>query len=246
MDLDGKVVLVTGAGRRLGREMSQALAARGARVAIHYRHSREQAEELAGALGGAAFQADLADHQQVLALPGQVVAQMGRLDALVNSAAVFAPRAFGEVDLEDWDFHMRVNLQAPFFLSQEFVRLLPPECPGRILFLSDARGEVMDPEFASYSLSKAGLHAMVRGLAVSLAPRVRVMGLVLGQMMPVEGVERPPPCDALLPGLAPEGTTGEAAAFLLGAGDFATGSLLYLDGGRHLSGPGRRRERQPR
>lgn len=234
MDLKDKVVLITGAGLRLGREMAQALAGRGARVAIHYRRSRDEAEELAAELGGSCFPADLADPAAVRELPGQVREAMGRLDAVVHSAAVFQRRPFGEVDLEDWAFHMDVNLRAPFFLSQEFVRLLPPGEPGSLLFLSDARGDVMDASFPSYSLSKAGIQSMVRGLAVALAPRIRVMGLALGQMMPVVGGGPPPPCDALVPGLAPPGTTGEAAAYLLGPGDFATGSIFYLDGGRHL------------
>jgi NAD(P)-dependent dehydrogenase (short-subunit alcohol dehydrogenase family) len=241
LQLKDKVVLITGAGKRLGAEMARALAERGARVAIHFRYSEEEARSLAEEIGGEVFGADLAEHAQVLELPGRVHRQMGALDVLVHSAAVFQRCPFGEVDLSDWNFHMGVNLRAPFFLTQEFVRLLPEGASGSLLFLSDARGDVLDGDFPSYSLSKAGIQSLVRGLAVSLAPRVRVLGLVLGQMMPVVGGGPPPPCDALIPGLAPSGTTGEAAVFLLGTGDFATGSLLYLDGGRHLRGGSRKR-----
>lgn len=240
MQLEGKVVLVTGAARRLGREIAGALAERGARVAVHYGTSRDEAEDAAAALGGAAFGADLADHQAVVALPGRVRAEMGRLDGLVNSAALFLREPFAEARREDFDLQMGVNLAAPFFLSQAFVAQLEPEQEGRILNLSDARGEVMDATYPSYSLSKAGLLAMTRGLAVALAPRVRVFALVLGHMLPVVHAEdpaRPPPPDSLLPGFAPEGTTGEAAAYLLGPGDFATGAVLHLDGGRHLKAP---------
>ncbi len=236
MDLNEKVILITGAAVRLGREMAEALARRGAKIAIHYRSNQEKAEELAAQIGGQTFQADLSDLDQVEALPGRVLAAMGRLDALVNSAAVFVKTPFGEVDAKDWAHHMDVNLKAPFFLSQAFYKALPEEQEGRILNMTDARGDLMDRDYPAYSLSKAGMQSMTRGLALSLGPRVRVFGLALGQMIPVVGGGPAPRCDAVVPGFASEGATGEAAAFLLGPGDFATGHVLYLDGGRHLSG----------
>lgn len=237
MELAGKVVLVTGAGVRLGREIAEALAARGARVAVHFGSSEAAARQLAADLGGEAFGADLAQVDQVVALPGRVRAAMGGLDALVNSAAVFERQPFGEVDAAGFARHMDVDLRAPFFLAQEFVRGLGPADEGRILNLSCARGDVLDPLFPAYSLAKAGLHCMTRGLAVALAPRVRVFALALGYMIEtVGGGKGQPSRQALLPGMAAPGTTGEAAAFLLGPGDFATGSVLYLDGGRHLKG----------
>lgn len=238
MELPGKVVLITGAGVRLGAEMARALAARGARPAIHYRSSEAEAKALAAELGGACFAADLRDLGAVRGLPGRVREEMGRLDALVNSAAVFLRQPFGEVDQASWDLHMEVNLRAPFFLTQAFVAGLDPGQEGRVLNLMDCRGDVMDPLFPAYSLSKAGLAALTRGLARSLAPRVRVLGLALGPMLEANTDGPPPASGALLPGLAPAGTTGEAAAYLLGPGDYATGAVLYLDGGQHLPGGG--------
>ncbi len=240
MDLSGKVVLVTGAGRRLGREIAEALAGRGARIAVHYRESRAEAEAVAATLGGRPFPADLARVEEVLELPARVEAEMGRLDAVVNSASVFARRPFGQVDAADLAVHMDVNLRAPLLLTQEFARRLPPDREGRVLNLLDTRAEVADRNYLSYSLSKAGLACLTRGLAVALSPRIRVFGLALGYMLAREHEPpgTPPPGDALVPGLAPPGTTGEAAAFLLGPGDFATGAILELDGGRHLRAPG--------
>lgn len=236
MELDGKVVLITGAGVRLGAEMARALAARGARPAIHYRSSGAEAKALATELGGASFEADLRDLDAVEALPGRVRGELGRLDALVNSAAVFGRRPFGEVDLASWNLHMEVNLRAPFFLSQAFVASLGEAEEGRILNLMDCRGDVMDPQFPAYSLSKAGLGCLTKGLAQALAPRVRVYGLSLGPMLEANTDGPQPQGGAILPGLAPSGTTGEAAAYLLGPGDYATGAVLYLDGGAHLRG----------
>jgi NAD(P)-dependent dehydrogenase (short-subunit alcohol dehydrogenase family) len=236
MDLEGKVVLITGAGVRLGAEMARALSARGARPAIHYRESEAAARALAEELGGACFRADLRDLAEVQELPGRILEEMGRLDALVNSAAVFGYEPFGEVGLAGWDLHMEVNLRAPFFLSQAFVAALGAEGEGRILNLMDCRGDVMDPAYPAYSLSKAGLTSLTKGLARALAPRVRVYGLALGPMMEAVTDGPAPPAGALIPGLAPGGTTGEAAAFLLGPGDYATGAILYLDGGQHLGG----------
>jgi NAD(P)-dependent dehydrogenase (short-subunit alcohol dehydrogenase family) len=245
MRLEDKAVLVTGAAHRLGREIAEHLAGRGARVAIHYKASRRPALALARRLGGVALAADLADLEAVRALPGRAVEALGRLDVLVNSASVFERQPFGEVDAEGWQRHLDVNLRAPLFLAQEFVRLLPAGREGRILNLTDSRGDVMDPAYPAYSLSKAGLHAMTRGLAIGLAPRVKVLGLVLGYMLPVAGADpaKAPPPDRLVDGYAPAGTVGEAASYLLGPGDFATGSLFYLDGGRHLVGPAWRRLR---
>jgi len=239
MHLDGKVILVTGAAVRLGAEIARSLASRGARVAVHHRSSEDEARALADELGGETFHADLADPEQAAALPARVAEAMGGLDGLVNSAAVFERAPFGEVTPEDFAFHMDVNLRAPLLLTQAFWKRLGEDGEGRVVNLSDARGEVLDANYPSYSLSKAGLLAMTRGLAVALAPRVRVLGLVLGYMLPpVDQPEAKVPSDVLVPGYAPAGTTGEAVAYLMGPGDFATGAVLHLDGGRHLHSPG--------
>lgn len=240
VQLAEKVVLVTGAALRLGEEISRALSAQGARIAVHYRSSRGPAAALAKDLPGSdCFAADFEKVEEVQALVPEVVARMGRLDAVVHSAAIFERQPFAEATPESLDRHFQVNLKAPFLLSQAFVAQLPEDREGRILHLGDARGDVLDPFYPAYSLSKAGLPCMTRGLAVALAPRVRVFGLVLGHMIEAVGGQKIPMDDAILEGYAEPGTTGEAAAFLLGPGDFATGSLLYLDGGRHLKG-GRR------
>jgi NAD(P)-dependent dehydrogenase (short-subunit alcohol dehydrogenase family) len=241
MDLSGRSALVTGAGRRLGRAFAEALAARGAAVAAHYGESAEGAAEVVRAAQergtpAVALQADLADPRQTAALVDRAAEALGFVDVLVNSASVFDPGGPLETDLGAWERALRVNLTAPFLLSQAFARRRARD-PGVIVNLLDWRALRPAADHFAYTISKAGLASMTKSLALSLAPSIRVNGLALGAILPPAGqgigpdrvVERVP--------AGRWGTVEEAVQallFLIEGSGFVTGAILHLDGGRHI------------
>jgi pteridine reductase len=242
LDLNGHAALVTGAGRRLGRAFAEGLAAKGAGVAVHYRGSEAEAEEVVRAaqrMGATALalQADLADPSQAVSLIDRATAGLGSLDILVNSASIFEPGAFLETDLGAWERHLNVNLTAPFVLSQAFARQRAGR-PGVVVNLLDWRALRPGADRFAYTVSKAALAAMTKALAVSLAPAIRVNGLALGAILPPEGEK--PDAERILDRV-PAGRWGtveeavQALLFLIAGSDFVTGAILHLDGGRHIA-----------
>ena len=240
MSLDGKRVLVTGAARRVGRALALALAAAGGDLIIHYGQSQPEAESVRDqviALGRRAviLQADLDHPQQAADLIPRAL-EHGPLFALVNNASIFEPLTWENTNLEDWERHLRVNLTAPFLLSQAFTRSLPEEAKGRIVNLLDWRALRPGADHLPYTVSKASLAALTKSLAVALAPRVTVNGLALGAILP-------PSDGALVKSILEKVPAGrwadldevtQALLFLLDGPAYLTGDILYIDGGRHL------------
>ncbi len=242
MRLDDHVVLVTGGALRLGQAIACHLAALGATVAVHHGQSSpaDTLERIHIAGGRAhAFAADFTNRQQVRDLVPQVVSQLGRLDALVNSAAIFpAHDTWDQADDALWDAVMAVNLHAPFVLAQAFARQLPNQATGRIVNVTDARLQRPRPDHLVYRLAKQGLQTLTPMLAQALAPRIAVNALALGAILPPPG--RPQSdLDALVQARVPLQRAGnaplvaEAVAYLL-AHPFMTGATLTLDGGEFL------------
>lgn len=243
MELRGKVALVTGGGRRLGRALAMALAERGATVAIHYNESergaREAADEIAGAGGRAEiFRADLSAPSVPHGLIAQVVATLGSLDVLVNSAAVMERTPLGEVTIEQWDRIFAVNLRAPFFLSQAAApHLRRATGGGAIINIADLAAFETWPGYLPHGLSKSGVVHMTRGLARVLAPEIRVNAVAPGTVLLPEDwraadQER---LDKTTP-LKRRGTPADVASamlFLLDSG-YITGETIIVDGGRHV------------
>jgi pteridine reductase len=242
MQLKGGVALVTGAGRRLGRVMASALAARGASVAIHHHASSSGAEELREEIieaGGraACFQADLTDASAARALPQQVVREFGRLDVLVNSAAVMHRLSLDETTPEQWDAIVNLNLRAVFFCTQGAAPALR-EAGGKVINLADLAGLEPWPGFAAHSVSKAGVVMLTKVLARSLAPLVTVNAIAPGAVLVPEDYdaeERERLARATpLRRLGSPSDVVSALLYLLEGGDFVTGEVLVVDGGRHI------------
>ncbi len=240
-DLHGHTALVTGAGRRLGRAFAEALAAHGASVAVHFGLSAAEAEGVVEAIrwGGGqavALGADLAQRDEARALVERAAAALGDIDLLVNNASIFEPIGVAETTPEAWDRHLAINLTAPFLISQAFARHRAGR-PGAIVNLLDWRALRPGADHFPYTVAKAALASMTRGLAVALAPSIRVNGLALGAILPPPGAtEHDPALISAVP-LARWGRVDEvvhALLFLLGGPDFITGAILHLDGGRHL------------
>jgi pteridine reductase len=242
MELRGRVALVTGAGRRLGREMARALAGRGMTLAIHHHASSAGANELRKEIlesGGRAtcFQADLTDAHAARALPVQVVAEFGRLDVLVNSAAVMYRIGFEETTPEQWDAIQDLNLRAVFFCTQGAAPALRA-ARGKVVNLADLAGLQPWPGFAAHSVSKAGVVMLTKVLARSLAPDVTVNGIAPGAVLVPENYDSEErerlARDTPLRRLGSPADVISALLYLLEGGDFVTGETLVVDGGRHI------------
>ena len=240
MELPGKVALVTGAGRRLGRALAQALANRGMTVALHYHASEAGARSLEReiqAAGGraACFQADLTSAEAARALPGRVAAEWGRLDVLVNSAAVMHRLKFEETTPAQWDSILNLNLRSLFFCAQGAAPALRA-ARGKMVNLADLAGLEPWPGFAAHSISKAGVVMLTKVLARSLAPEVTVNAIAPGAVLvpeeyPAEERERLARSTPLRR-LGSPGDVVAALLYLLEGGDFVTGDILVVDGGR--------------
>ncbi len=252
MDLAGKVALVTGAGRRIGRAIALALGRRGVGVVVHYKSSRDEAEEAAAEirrLGAEAWTlaADLARPGEIAALLTAVADACGRLDILVNSAASFEARPFLEIGAEDWDRVMAVNLRAPFLCLRHAASLMgasprPVGEPALGVNLADLSGVHPWRGYAHHGVSKAALLHLTRVAARELAPGVRVNAVVPGAILPPPGMDPDGPDWRGRGAKLPLGRTGEPAdvaraVLFLAENDYLTGAVLPVDGGEHLLGP---------
>jgi pteridine reductase len=242
MELRGRVALVTGAGRRLGRAMARALAGRGMTLAIHHHASAQGAAELRDeivAAGGkaACFAADLTDAAAAAELPRRVAAELGGLDVLVNSAAVMHRLSFEDTTPAQYDAVLDLNLRSVFFVTQGAAPSLRA-ARGKVVNLADLSGLEPWPGFAAHSVSKAGVVMLTRVLARALAPDVTVNAIAPGPVLVPEEYDaeerdrlaRTTPLRRLG---APEDATA-ALLYLLEGGDYVTGDVLVVDGGRLL------------
>jgi pteridine reductase len=240
MELRGKVALVTGAGRRLGRALAQALAQRGMAVALHYHQSEEGARSLEKEIqqaGGraACFRADLTDARAAEDLPRHVAAGMGRLDVLVNSAAIMLRLSLEETNPEQWDAILSLNLRSVFFCTRGAAPALR-QSRGKVVNLADLAGLEPWPGFAAHSISKAGVVMLTKVLARSLAPEVTVNAIAPGAVLVPEdyGAEERERLVRSTPlrRLGSPSDVVSALLYLLEAGDYVTGEVLVVDGGR--------------
>ncbi|WP_312843881.1 SDR family oxidoreductase [Diaphorobacter nitroreducens] len=244
-----RTVLVTGAARRLGRSIALALAAGGWQVAVHYRSSQQDALETVAAcaeLSGSSahFDADFADEAAVRALLPRVVAHFGAVDAVVNSASLFEHDTAASFSYALLEQHLRSNTGAPVLLAQALHTHLEQraaageaDVQGAVVNLLDQKLWNQNPDFLSYTLSKAALEAAGTMLAMALAPRVRVVGVAPGltltsHLLTSERFER---MHALSP-LGRSSTPEDVAAAVRFALDnrSLTGTTLLVDGGQHL------------
>jgi NAD(P)-dependent dehydrogenase (short-subunit alcohol dehydrogenase family) len=241
MNLKGKAALVTGSAKRVGKVIATALAKRGANIAVHYNTSAADAEATAKelrALGVEAMtvKAELSSESEVAAMIGAVAAKFGRLDVLVNNAAVFYRTPIESVTEAQWDHTIDSNLKGAFLCSVHAGRrmLAQPE-GGVIVSIADWAGLRPYNGYLPYCISKAGVITMTQGLARSLAPKVRVNAIGPGPILvptdlPEEEAKEIMEKTPLKRHGSPEDIAG-AVAFLAES-DFVTGVFLPVDGGR--------------
>jgi len=250
MEIQDCIALVTGGAHRVGKAIALALAREGAHVIITYHASADQAAQTVSeieALGvrSMAIRCDQRDIAQIDALFDAITQHFGRLDILVNSAAIMKRTPVFDTTPEDWDRVMHTNLRGPFFIAQAAARLMrsnpqdasPPDALGCIVNIADSAAVRPWPSFIAHTVSKSGLVALTKALAVALAPAIRVNAIAPGAVLkPVDwDDERWNELSSKIP-LRRNGSAEDVAQAVLYfiRSDFVTGELLVVDGGREL------------
>jgi pteridine reductase len=238
--LQGKVALITGAGRRIGRAIAIALAEEGVHIVAHDHQDRESetlkvCDEVANC-GAKSWNvsADLEKHEEYESLIARSISQAGSLDFLINNASIFLPNTLMDVGFNDLVRHIHVNAWTPLVLSREFARLTGR---GRIVNLLDTNIIGYDTAHVAYILSKQMLFFLTKLCAREFAPAILVNGVAPGLILPPAGKDEQY-LDQLAKSLplkrhGEPKDISEAALYLL-KNDFVTGQILFIDGGRHL------------
>jgi NAD(P)-dependent dehydrogenase (short-subunit alcohol dehydrogenase family) len=238
-----KVALVTGAARRLGREIALTLARQGWDIAVHCRASLDEAQATADdirALGRRAcvLQADLSDEAACRTLVPQAVQALGQLDAVVNSASTFEYDSAASFTYAQLERHLRANTAPAIVLAQLLAEhLASRDARGAVINMLDQKLWNPNPDFLSYTLSKAALESATTLLALSLAPRVRVVGVAPGLTLTSEWLqgsdfEKAHQLSPLGRSSTPEDVAASVAFAL--TNQSITGTTLLVDGGQHL------------
>lgn len=240
MELAGRAALVTGAGQRLGQAIAVGLAQAGCDVGVHYHRSTDGAAETVRgirAVGRRAelLGADLRDVEAAHGLADRAAHAFGRLDVLVNSAAVLRRQPIESVTPEGWNETFELNVRATFFVSQGAIPHLRA-ARGKIVNLADVAAFEPWPHYVPHSVSKAAVVMLTKGLARALAPEIAVNAVAPGPVLVPETWDDS--ARERLRATTPLGRLGEprdavqAVLFLLAATDFATGTVVVVDGGR--------------
>jgi NAD(P)-dependent dehydrogenase (short-subunit alcohol dehydrogenase family) len=237
-----KVALVTGAGRRIGRAIALGLARAGWDVAVHFRASAAEAQQVVtdiAALGrrAVALQCELADEEAVRALLPRAVAALGAVQCVVNNASLFDYDSAADFSAAKLDAHMRANVAAPILLAQALHAATPAGSQAVVINLLDQKLYNLNPDFLSYTLSKAALHTATTMLAQQLAPTLRVVGIAPGITMVSGDQTEAGFADAHQQTPLGRSSTPEdiADSVVYAASARAlTGTTLLVDGGQHL------------
>jgi NAD(P)-dependent dehydrogenase (short-subunit alcohol dehydrogenase family) len=242
MKLSKKKALVTGAAKRVGRQIALALAQKGADILLHYHTSEDEAKKTA--LEIKAFgvhcelvKADLSDSKQLTDLADRAANQHS-VDILVNSASIFYPTPLSEVTLDHWDAFMSANLKAPFVLSAEIGKKMAQGPGGKIINIADWSGSRPYKDYLPYCVSKGGLITLTKALARDLAPKVQVNAVAPGPVLLPENFTQEEKEKAVKKTLL--GRTGSpqdvaSAVVFLAESDFINGIVLTVDGGRSIN-----------
>lgn len=231
--------LITGGSRRIGREIALTLAQNGWRIALHYNHSRDDAETLANEIKNnngecEIFCADLSDAKAGCNLIAEAFERCPDLNVLINNASIFERMPLLETQEDFFDRHFNINFKSPFFLTRDFAR----QCKqGNVINLLDTKITQKFSNYFAYTLTKKALYEFTRMAAKELAPAIRVNGVCPGLILPPPGddeayIER-------MQNRVPMKTRGHpkdiasAVLFLL-ENEFITGDCIFIDGGEHL------------
>lgn len=243
MQLKDSIVLVTGGAHRVGKNISTLLAEKGANIVIHYRNRKTEAEALQEYLNNMGRDCltvggSIESESDWLNIREQVLKKYGRLDVLVNNAAIFYKTPFNTIQLKDWHNFLNVNLIGTALGCQVFGEVMVKQGKGKIINVADVSGETIWKDYIPYCTSKAGVLALTRGMAKALAPNVTVNAVSPGTVLLAEEydeeeenrlIEKTP-----LRRVGSPVDIANTVAFLIEGSDFITGTVIKVDGGRSI------------
>jgi pteridine reductase len=240
MTMNHKTIIITGAAKRIGKQLALTLSAAGADIVLHYSHSKDEAFETASEIekNGVKvflFEADLNNSSEVIGFIENAFA-CGNIFGLVNNAAIFENISLEETTLDIWQRHLNINLTAPFILSQWFAKKLGHGTKGRIVNILDWRALRPGKDHFAYTISKSGLATLTKSLAQALAPSITVNALALGAILPPAAGGDQQKIIENVPAQrwARLEEVGKALLFLMDGPEYITGEIIHVDGGRHL------------
>jgi NAD(P)-dependent dehydrogenase (short-subunit alcohol dehydrogenase family) len=240
VNLLGKIVVITGAARRIGKALALASAEAGASVILHHNNSINEVSETASqirAMGGEVEinRADFSNPEKAILGFNKIFKENSNIYGLVNNAAIFKSENFASTSLEDWQAHLNVNLTMPFLLSQSFANALGDQ-KARIINILDWRALRPGYDHFPYTISKSALAALTKSTALTLAPNIQVNGIALGAVLPPSDGNQDDGIISKVPAKrwATIDELKEAFLFLLQGPEYITGEIIHLDGGRHL------------
>jgi len=240
--IEDQIIFITGSAKRVGFEIAKLAAQEGATIVLHYRSSREEAEDALQKIKDLSprsivIQGDQTKKEDIKRMVSEIENHFGSLDVIVNSASVFPEAKFHETSEDDYDHIMGANLRGPYFLTQACLPLLEKSESPQIVNIVDAMNDRPSANYSAYFASKAGLESLTLSWAKELAPKFRVNAIAPGPVLEPENHsdERR---DNILKRLpldrwgTPE-TIAEAVLAVL-QNDFMTGSIVKVDGGRSI------------
>jgi len=242
--LKGKVALVTGAAKRVGRSIALELASRGCHVAITYRSSQAEAartvrEIQRKGVQGFALQVDQREGDQVRQAVRQIFSRFRRIDILVNNASSFYPTPLPQATEAQWRDLIDTNLTGPWAFAQAVAPIMKRRRAGKIVNIVDTAAFLPWPDYLPYCAAKGGLVTLTWGLAKALAPEIQVNGIAPGPILMPKGISAEEKNQAIRRTLLKRSGSPQdivqAVLFFLEGSDFVTGVILPVDGGRLLA-----------
>ncbi len=245
MEIRNSVVLVTGSADRVGKAIARTLAGKGARIVIHYKTNQEKARTTAAEIARdfpdaspLLVQGDVASRESWVQMKKTILNKWGRIDVLVNNAAIFYKTPFFQITDGDWDNFLNTNLKSVFLGCQIIGEEMVKRGKGKIINIADVSAYTIWADYIPYCLSKAAVISLTRGLAKALAPHVLVNAVAPGTVLLAK--QHDPEEEQKLINRTPLKRIGSpediasAVAFLIEGSDFITGEVINVDGGRSL------------
>lgn len=240
-----KIVMITGAARRVGAELVKHLHQSGMKIILHYRNSEKEATSLADSLNAERsgsvklLQADFKEYTKIADVVDKATTLFNGVDVLINNASSFYPTALNDINDGIWEDLIGVNLKAPMFLTQSIAPHLKVS-KGCIINIVDIHGDRPLKDYPVYCISKAGLAMLTKSMARELAPEVRVNGISPGAIMwpeveHYEGIHEEIISRTALKREGQPKDIADAALFLINNANYITGQIIAVDGGRTLS-----------
>ncbi|WP_456465169.1 SDR family NAD(P)-dependent oxidoreductase [Persephonella sp.] len=234
----GKNILITGAGRRIGRFLALSLAEEGGNIILHYKSSEKEIKEsfdsiLKKGVRAIKIKADLEKTDEVKRLIEESIKSFGKVDILINNASIYYPTPLSKVTEDDIDRFYNIHVKAPFILSKELGQIMYRNKWGRIINIADYSALRPYKNFSPYSISKGAMLTMTRAFAKEFAPYVLVNAVLPGPIIPAEGIEdlKTPLEKTALKKWGGEIEVYKAVKYLIQT-DFTTGAFLPVEGGR--------------